>query len=627
MLCLSPKPTWSRLAAAFAAGALCLLCTAPKAAGRNADRIVGHIDGVRFEGDQFHVWGWAGQQGNKASIDVHIYADHSAIGIPKGVFVLAGTANLASEAVIDKICQVAGGRHRFQIDLPSRILAAYKGRKLYINGAVDGVEGAAIAGSGTFQFPDPPVFRTVPDTFPPLAGTYISQAQHPRVFMTPADLDDLVTRINTPGAFSAQSFVRLTEQIKKDLMAKTDWEATYSGCDIDIYLHAFSVEPTGGYAGEIRDENQLRTALQVRPGMSPPHGAAIVASRLALYAMLVKAGARPPEAAPDTSDAVALAKKILLAWAGHGFRGQNGSFFRPPDQFCNGSGQPVFPGALQISRGVIYSIHAQDLLQGLHALNPEEEEQLNAFHRQMYDWIRTTRNEEISLAMKSRHPDEVYSNQTANHLVALLAAARLLGDEQRFYAALYGGDAAVPVSLPWTQLFNYVMYGVSDTPLLRITPNSSEDPRQSSAAYSTKIVAPGEINDRFRNLNPLQGMGYPVYTLEHLYSAAEIMRIAGLDAYAYRGFRQQSIEMATEYYAGYAKHVGFYKTVTAENARACPDYQQYVGRMVNDVESVILMGAYRFPENPLFTELDAAAKAQYARENTLDTVHFGRWRN
>jgi hypothetical protein len=36
---------------------------------------------------------------------------------------------------------------------------------------------------------------------PPLPGTYKSSAQHPRVFMSPADLHELVARINTPGTF------------------------------------------------------------------------------------------------------------------------------------------------------------------------------------------------------------------------------------------------------------------------------------------------------------------------------------------------------------------------------------------------------------------------------------------
>ena len=632
MLRISRKPTCSRLVAAFVAGLSCVTSSSwSETAGPSspAGHVVGHVDGIRFEGEQFHIWGWACQQGDDHPIGIHLYADHAANDKPKGIFVLAGTANLASEAAIDQLCQDHGGKHRFQIDVPSQALSAHRGQKIYVHGvrAAGGVENVPLAESGKWQFPGPPVFRTMPATFPPLAGAYQSSPQHPRVFTTQADLKDLATRINSAGTFSAQSFGRLVARIKNDLASNIDWDATYSGCDIDIYLHAFSIESKGGYAGEIRGEEQLRASTNARAGASAPAGAAIVASRLALYAALVNAGATVPTDAPAASQATSLAKNILLAWANRGFRGQNGGFFRKTDQFCNASGKPVFPGALQISRGIIYAVHAQDLLQGLHALSAEEETQLNSFQSAMYDWIRNTRGEEVSLAMKSRHPDEIYSNQTANHLVALLAAARLLDDKRRFHATLYGGDAAIPMSLPWTELFNYVVYGVSDTPLIRITPNSSEDPLQSSAAYTTAIAAPGEINDRFRDLNPLQGIGYPVYTLEHLYSSAEIMKIAGLDAYGYRGFRQQSIEAATQYYACYARHAGFYKTVTAENARACPDYQQYVGKVVNEVESVILMGAYRFPRNPAIAELEAAARGQATRQDALDALRFGRWRD
>jgi hypothetical protein len=88
--------------------------------------------------------------------------------------------------------------------------------------------------------------------YPALSGAYTSSAQHPRVFITPSDMNALVTRINSSGSFSAQSFARLSTKVKADLAANVDWDAVYSGCDLDIYLHAFSYEPTTGYADEIR---------------------------------------------------------------------------------------------------------------------------------------------------------------------------------------------------------------------------------------------------------------------------------------------------------------------------------------------------------------------------------------
>jgi hypothetical protein len=148
------------------------------------------------------------------------------------------------------------------------------------------------------------------------------------------------------------------------------------------------------------------------------------------------------------------------------------------------------------------------------------------------------------------------------------------------------------------------------------------------AAYSTKIVAAGEITDRTRNLNPLQSIGYSMGTLEWLFSAAEILRIAGFDSYGYRGAHQQSIEMAVQYYACYAKNVGFYKTITAQNAKSCPDYQQYIGKLVNSVERTVVVGAYRFPNNPAITELDLNAK-QLASSGTFSpsSILFGKWQH
>jgi len=102
--------------------------------------------------------------------------------------------------------------------------------------------------------------------------------------------------------------------------------------------------------------------------------------------------------------------------------------------------------------------------------------------------------------------------------------------------------------------------------------STSEGPIKSGPAYSTKVVAPGEINDRYRNLDPLQSIGYAMAMLNSVFEAAKLIRIDGIDAYAYRGTHQQSIEMATQYYACYAQHVGFYNTVTPGSARACPDY-------------------------------------------------------
>jgi hypothetical protein len=478
----------------------------------------------------------------------------------------------------------------------------------------------------------PETFAQDSGGYPALSGAYTSSAQHPRVFVTPAQLTDMVTRINAPGSFSAQNFSRLASQVKAHLAAKVDWDAVYSGCDLDIYLHAFSYEPASGYANEIRAGSQLSRAMNVKPGLASPAGAAIVASRLALYAALIKAGAKTPAGAPTADQGTALAKRILLAWASRGFRDQNGHFRNRAEQFCDGQGRfnrlEENNVGLQIARGVVYSVHAQDLLQSIAAFNAAETTELNAFHTAMFDLVREASNFRFTLPELNRSADtrcELYSNHVGAHLAGLLSIARLLDDGRKFNAVLYGNDRSIPVALPWTVWFNHAVYGENDKPIACYK-NKGPDRSTSPDSFQTPVVAPGEIEDRYRNHNAAQGFGYTLGVLAGLYNMAELMDNAGFDAYGYLGSHKQSIEIATQYYACYGKYVGFKKTVTADNARACPDYQQYIGQIVSGLEINIVMAAYRFPGNTAITELEPAAKAG-AGADLLDPLRFGRWRN
>jgi hypothetical protein len=467
--------------------------------------------------------------------------------------------------------------------------------------------------------------------YPVLSGAYTSSKQHPRVFTTPDELSSLVTRINTPGSFSAQSFAGLSRQIKSDLAANVDWDAAYSGCDLDVYLHAFSYEPVTGYADEIRTAGQLDSAMNVRQGMSPPAGAAIVASRLALYAVLVKAGAHTATGAPAAGEAAALGKRILLAWATHGFRDQNGRFLNKAEQFCDG--QQRFSRyeengvGLQVGRGIVYSVHAQDLLESIAAFNSAQTSQLNVFYAAMFDLIREASNFRAALPEMSGREDvcERYSNHEGAHVMGLLSIARLFDDGRRFNAVLYGSDRSIPLTISWTEWFNHAVYGENDRPAA-CGKNKGPDRLSSPGSFQTQVVAPGEILDRYRNGNPSQAFGYSLGVLGGLYNMAELMENAGYDSFKYRGTHHQSIEMATQYYACYGKNAGFKKTVTADNARACPDYQQYIGQIVNGLEVDIVMGAYRFPGNAAITEVQAPAKAAAGRD-LLDAIRFGRWQD
>jgi hypothetical protein len=101
-----------------------------------------------------------------------------------------------------------------------------------------------------------------------------------------------------------------------------------------------------------------------------------------------------------------------------------------------------------LSRGVIYSVDAQDLLEGLGALSPDEEARLNRFHRAMYERIRTKNNDELIYFQSSASPDQAYANGSANATATMLAITRLLDDREGFFVTLYGGEGQAAVDLP-----------------------------------------------------------------------------------------------------------------------------------------------------------------------------------
>jgi hypothetical protein len=441
--------------------------------------------------------------------------------------------------------------------------------------------------------------------------------------MTPESLSELVQRINSAGSFSQQEFAKLAAEVKSGLAANVDWDAAYSGCSLGAYLNAFSYEPTLGRT------SQLAAQMKLRNGMQPPAGAAVVAARLALYAVLAKAGAHTAPGAPSSGEAAALAKRILLAWAQKGFRAQDGSFLQSATQFCEADGTVSHnvgaSVALQIGRGVIYSVQAQDLLESIKAFNIAQTNQLNDFHKALFRLLEEASN--FRAGMKEMNGPEVcerYSNHVGAHLVGLLSIARLFDDANKFNAVLYGNDRSIPINIPWTSWFNHAVYGVGDKPI-GCHRNTGPDSLTSHPFFQTKIVAPGEILDRYRNENPPHAFGYSLGVLAGLYDMVEIMENARYDGYQYRGAHNQSIEMSTQYYSCYGRTPGFKKMVTDDNARTCQDYKQYIGQIVNGLEIDIVMGAYRFPGNQAITGLDAQAKAM-AGHDLIDPIRFGRWR-
>jgi hypothetical protein len=460
-----------------------------------------------------------------------------------------------------------------------------------------------------------------------LPGVYVATGGRPRVFLPPEDLKSIVRRIATAGAFSKAMFGRLTAQVESDARSDTDWSATYSGCDLDTYLRMYSIEATGGYASELRSDDELRQAGAVTARSAPPHGAAMVAARLALYAALIRVGAPAPTGALTAETAAKLSRQILLAWSAHGFRESvGGHWLRRATQFCQ-KGKPDIATqtnvGLQVARGVIYSVFAQDLLESFGGLDTNDAYALDMFHKAMFDLIVNAHNFDFSANSAWQADCERYSNHIAMQLAALLAIARSLNDEDRFNAVLEGSGEHYRLATPWLTLFNRIIYGENDV-ANACYPNVSGDGRANPNSFNTPEVFLGEIADRYRNANPLQGLGYAFGALRDLYAAAEILRGAGYDAYGYRGPKGQSIEAAAEFYACYVKSAGFGNQVTRQNSASCQNLAQYEGKIVIGAATPVVVGAFRFPGNAKLTESAPAAKTT-GRAELLDPLFFGLW--
>lgn len=127
-----------------------------RAAAQKAGPVTGVIDGIDYAGDHYYVHGWAYQEAQRSSIDVHIYAGGPAG--QGGTLVTAGTANFSKEHAIDHQCRDAkGGKHRFAITLDNQLLRSLQGKRLWAQGIdiAGNMENAAIAVSENFKFPAP----------------------------------------------------------------------------------------------------------------------------------------------------------------------------------------------------------------------------------------------------------------------------------------------------------------------------------------------------------------------------------------------------------------------------------------------------------------------------------------
>jgi hypothetical protein len=200
------------------------------------------------------------------------------------------------------------------------------------------------------------------------------------------------------------------------------------------------------------------------------------------------------------------AKKVLFAWGTQGFRDQQGRVLTQQNQLCdrNGNHADVADAGLAISRGIVYSVHAQDLLMYCGALDESEARALSAFHSAIFVLLLDSLNNNYD-----RCACDHYDNHSANscRTPGNGATGRQPGASRRGVVGPTPIDAR---RFAVDRLFRSAIYCEADLPnSCRF--NSGSDSYTSHPFFSTAVVAPGEIDDRFRNKGTGQGIGSDVH--------------------------------------------------------------------------------------------------------------------
>jgi len=114
--------------------------------------VIGNIDGISVQGNNFYLWGWACAKTSANSIDVHVYLGGPSGG--GGTLAFTGTANQASEPAVATACNSTGTHYRFSLQIPTSVLEQYPGVLIYVHGISPfGLTNLTIGNSGSFQIP------------------------------------------------------------------------------------------------------------------------------------------------------------------------------------------------------------------------------------------------------------------------------------------------------------------------------------------------------------------------------------------------------------------------------------------------------------------------------------------
>jgi len=119
-----------------------------------------------------------------------------------------------------------------------------------------------------------------------------------------------------------------------------------------------------------------------------------------------------------------------------------------------------------------------------------------------------------------------------------------------------------------------------------------------------------------------------MFTLERLVNVAEILRIAGYNRYGYRSPCEHSTEMAISYLLREGR--GFFEDRHSRQLALVSQRPAALRKLVNDVDRMVQIGAYRFPNNAALTTVEATAKKSTSQTVTTfstDAILFGKWRD
>jgi len=114
--------------------------------------VMGVIDSVPQEGNQFFLCGWACARFHPNPIDVHVYVGGPSWG--GGTMVAAATANQPSEPEVAAACETTGSNFRFRIQIPPTVIQQFAGQPIYIHGISPfGLGNNLLDNSGVFNVP------------------------------------------------------------------------------------------------------------------------------------------------------------------------------------------------------------------------------------------------------------------------------------------------------------------------------------------------------------------------------------------------------------------------------------------------------------------------------------------